>query len=164
MSTAEAKLDEGERAAIADLVAHAPTPRAACIDALKLLQARRRYVSDTALGELAGLLGMSTAELDEVATFYNLIFRRPVGETVILLCDSIACWMLGRERLAAHITARLGIGAGETTADGRFTLLPIVCLGACDRAPALMIGDALHGDVDTARLDALLEGSLWRGR
>jgi len=157
MSIADAPLDAGERAAVADMVAQAATPRAACIDALKYVQARRRYVSDPALAELAGLLGMSTAELDEVATFYNLIFRRPVGETVILLCDSVSCWMLGRAHVAAGIAARLGIGPGETSADGRFTLLPIVCLGACDRAPVMMIGDVLHGNVDDARLDSLLE-------
>jgi NADH-quinone oxidoreductase subunit E len=65
--------------------------------------------------------------------------------------------MLGRARVAAGIAARLGIGPGETSADGRFTLLPIVCLGACDRAPVMMIGDVLHGNVDDARLDSLLE-------
>jgi NADH-quinone oxidoreductase subunit E len=145
-----------ENSAIAGMVAHYPTARAACIDAMKYLQTWRRYISDDVLNALAPLLGMSTAELDEVATFYNLIFRKPVGENVILLCDSITCWMLGRDRLAAHITARLGIKAGETTEDGRFTLLPIVCLGACDHAPAMMIGDELHGDVDEARLDELL--------
>jgi NADH-quinone oxidoreductase subunit E len=99
---------------------------------------------------------MSSAELDEVATFYNLIFRRPVGEKVILLCDSITCWMLGRDKLAAHIGERLGITAGETTKDGKFTLLPIVCLGACDHAPAMMIGDVFYGDVDEALLDEAL--------
>jgi len=149
-----------EHEAIAELVSHYPTARAACIDAMKYLQARRRWISDPLLRELAGVLGMSNAELDEVATFYNLIFRKPVGEKVILLCDSITCWMLGRERLAARITARLGIAAGETTADEKFTLLPIVCLGACDHAPAMMIGDKLYGDVDEKLLDELLAAEL----
>jgi len=145
-----------EHEAIAEMVSHYPAPRAACIDALKYLQARRRWISDAVLGELAASLGMSAAELDEVATFYNLIFRKPVGEKVILLCDSITCWMLGRDALAAHIAERLGITAGETTKDGRFTLLPIVCLGACDHAPAMMIGEEFFGDVDSALLDELL--------
>jgi NADH-quinone oxidoreductase subunit E len=145
-----------ELEAIADLVSHYPTARAACIDAMKYLQARRRHISDPVLKELAGVLGMSAAELDEVATFYNLIFRKPVGEKVILLCDSITCWMLGRDKLAAHIGQRLGIAPGETTEDGKFTLLPIVCLGACDHAPAMMIGDAFYGDLDERRLDELL--------
>jgi NADH-quinone oxidoreductase subunit E len=145
-----------EHEAIAEMVSHYPAPRAACIDAMKYLQARRRWISDAVLGELAAALGMSCAELDEVATFYNLIFRKPVGEKVILLCDSITCWMLGRDALAAHIGERLGIAAGETTKDGRFTLLPIVCLGACDHAPAMMIGDEFFGDVEFALLDDLL--------
>jgi NADH-quinone oxidoreductase subunit E len=157
MSTANAKLTPAELAAIADLVAHAPTPRAACIDALKFIQSTRRNDADDVLPDIAAALGMSTAELDEVATFYNLIFRKPVGETVILLCDSISCWILGSGKLAAQITDRLHIQPGETTADQKFTLLPIVCLGACDHAPALMLGGTLHGDVTPARLDALLE-------
>jgi NADH-quinone oxidoreductase subunit E len=144
------------RAEILALAAHAPTPRAACIDALKHIQAQASYVDDEALAETATLLGLSTAELDEVATFYNLIFRRPVGEQVILLCDSITCWMLGADKLATHLRTRLRIAPGETTADGKFTLLPIVCLGACDHAPAMLLGETLHGDLDTARLDALI--------
>jgi len=157
MSTANAPLSAAEHAAIAELVAHAPTPRAACIDALKFIQSSRRYVADEVLPEIAAALGMSAAELDEVATFYNLIFRKLVGENVILLCDSITCWMLGSEKLAAQITDRLRIQFGETSSDKKFTLLPIVCLGACDHAPALMLGGTLHGDVTPARLDALLE-------
>ena len=149
-----------EHEAIAELVSHYPAARAACIDAMKYLQVRRRWICDAVLYELAGALGMSSAELDEVATFYNLIFRKPVGEKVILLCDSITCWMLGRERLAARIAARLGIAAGETTADEKFTLLPIVCLGACDHAPVMMIGDTLYGDVDEKLLDELLTAEL----
>jgi NADH-quinone oxidoreductase subunit E len=150
------KLTEAERAAIAEFVAHYPTPRAACIDALKYVQSQRRYIADGILAEIAALLKMSTAELDEVATFYNLIFRRPVGETVILLCDSITCWMLGRDKIANHICQRLAIQPGETTADGKYTFLPIVCLGHCDHAPAMLLGDTLHGDVDTKRADELL--------
>ncbi len=148
-------LDGAERVAIAELIGHYPTARAAAIDALKYVQRLRRYVSDATLHEVAHLLGMSAAELDEIATFYNLIYRKPVGERVILLCDSISCWITGRDQLAAHIERRIGIKPGETSADGRFTLLPIVCLGHCDHAPAMMVGDVLHGDVDIAKLDVL---------
>ena len=100
---------------------------------------------------------MTPDELDSVATFYNLIFRKPVGKHVILLCDSVTCWIMGCDRLRQHLTARLGVQPGETSADGRFTLLPIVCLGTCDHAPALMIDDDLHRDVDTEGLDRILE-------
>jgi NADH-quinone oxidoreductase subunit E len=157
MSTVEPALTAAEREAIAGFAAQYPVARAACIDALKFVQAQRRYIADDVLAEIAALLGMSAAELDGVATFYNLIFRRKVGENVILLCDSITCWMLGRDKIARHITARLGIRPGETSADGKYTLLPIVCLGHCDHAPAMLLGERLHGDLDAARVDELLQ-------
>jgi NADH-quinone oxidoreductase subunit E len=157
MSIVETSLTRQERETIAAMAADAPRASAVAIDALKYLQARHGWISDGVLAELADQLRMSAAALDEVATFYNLIFRNPVGERVIMLCDSVTCWMLGRDALQDQIFQRLGIGPGETTRDGKFTLLPIVCLGACDKAPALMFGPTLHVDMDAARLDALLE-------
>jgi NADH-quinone oxidoreductase subunit E len=155
MSTAEPTLSPQERAAIIELTTHYPVPRAACIDALKYVQHRRRYIADDILPEIAGLLSMSAAELDEVATFYNLIFRQPVGETVILLCDSITCWMLGRDKIAAKIQTTLGIKPGETTKDGKYTFLPVVCLGHCDHAPAMLLGGKLIGDLEPAQISDL---------
>jgi NADH-quinone oxidoreductase subunit E len=131
--------------------------RAACIDALKIIQRRRGWVSDENIRDLAGFLEMTPEELDSVATFYNLIFRKPVGRRVILICDSVSCWIMGCDRIREHLTARLGIGLGETSADGEFTMLPIACLGACDHAPALMIDEALHLDLELGRLDRILE-------
>lgn len=159
MSTGEdnARLLPEEIAAIRDLVKRYPEPRAACVEALKLAQSRHRWISDGRLGELAALLGMTADELDGIATFYNLIFRRPVGRHVVLFCDSVSCWVMGQERLLEHLRRRLGIGLGATTADGRFTLLPTVCLGFCDHAPAMLVGDEQHGDLDPQRLDAVLE-------
>jgi NADH-quinone oxidoreductase subunit E len=148
-----------EQTKIARMAASMPVPQAAAIDVLLMLQHRRRYISDEVLAAAATALNMSTAALDEVATFYNLIFRRPVGRHVLKLCDSATCWMLGRDALEARLRTRLGIKPGETTADDKFTLLPIVCLGACDRAPALMLDDVLHGNVDAASLDELIEAA-----
>lgn len=163
MSTVEPDTDEQdaglapeERREIKALARGYENKRAACIDALKLVQKHHRWISDRHLNEVAALLDMSAAELNGVATFYNLIFRRPVGRHVIFLCDSVSCWIMGRDALLAHMQTRLGITAGQTTADGSFTLLPIVCLGHCDHAPAMMLDDALHGDLDTDRVDALL--------
>ena len=121
------------------------------------MQKRFGFVSDPHLAEVAALLEMTPAELDGVATFYNLIFRRPVGRHVILLCDSVACWVMGEAAARAQLRERLGIKPGETTADGRFTLLPIVCLGHCDHAPAMMVDEDQYGDLDAARLDAILD-------
>ncbi|MGD8393896.1 MAG: NADH-quinone oxidoreductase subunit NuoE [Candidatus Eiseniibacteriota bacterium] len=134
-----------------------PTRRAACVEALKIVQRHRRWVSDEALRDLAGHLEMSVDELDSVATFYNLIFRQPVGRHVILVCDSVSCWILGHEQLLGHLERRLGIRLGETTADRRFTLLPIPCLGDCEHAPALMVDEDLHDDLVPGDLDAILE-------
>lgn len=158
MSTAEdtGRLLPEEITAIRELAARYPEPRAACIEALKLVQSRHRWICDARLGELAALLGMTAEELDGVATFYNLIFRRPVGRHVVFVCDSVSCWMMGQERVLEHLRGRLGIGFGGTTTDGRFTLLPTVCLGCCDHAPAMMVDDEQHGDLDPQRLDALL--------
>jgi NADH-quinone oxidoreductase subunit E len=130
--------------------------RAVCIEALKIVQRRRGWVSDDALRDVARHLEMTPDELDAVATFYNFIYRKPVGRHVILVCDSVSCWIMGYDRILARLKERLGIGFGETTADGRFTLLPNVCLGACDHAPVLMIDEDLHRDVDPEMLDRIL--------
>ncbi|SRR5581483_12314224 len=134
-----------------------PNKQAVCIDALQIVQRHRGWISDEALHDIAALLGMSPADLDSVATFYNLIFRRPVGRHVIYVCDSVSCWIMGCERHFRHLSERLGVKPGETTDDGRFTLLPIVCLGACDHAPVLMIDDDLHRDIEPAKIDRILE-------
>ena len=112
------------------------------------MQRHRRWISDEALADIGELLGLSPDEVDARATFYNLIFRQPVGRHVILVCDSFACFVMGYEEMRRHLEERLGIGLGETTADGRFTLLPIVCLGACHLAPAMEIDGELHGPLD----------------
>ena len=145
-----------ERREIEAELAHYPQKQAVCIEAMKIIQRHRGWVSDEAIKDLAALLEMTPDELDGVATFYNLIFRQPVGRHVILLCDSVTCWIMGYDRLRQHLTSRLGIQPGETSPDGRFTLLPIVCLGTCDHAPALMIDNDLHRDLDPTKLDAIV--------
>jgi NADH-quinone oxidoreductase subunit E len=99
---------------------------------------------------------MSPAEVDSVATFYNLIFRKPVGRHVILLCDSISCYVMGYKKLYEALQQHIGIKFGETSADKRFTLLPNACLGCCDHAPALMIDEDLYQDVKIEELESIL--------
>jgi NADH-quinone oxidoreductase subunit E len=130
--------------------------RAACVEALKIVQRHRGWVSDETLIDVAEFLELNPAELDAVATFYNLIFRKPVGKHIILVCNSVSCWIMGSEGILEHLQDRLGIVLGETSADGVFTLLPIVCLGACDQAPAMMIDDQLYGNLDSAKIDEIL--------
>src|SRR5262250_987504 len=128
-------LTEEERREIEAELHQYAQKRAVCIDALKIIQRRRGWVSDESIRELADFLEMTPDELDSVATFYNKIFRRPVGKHVIFICDSVSCWIMGYDRVRERITELLGAKLGETSADGRFTLLPNVCLGACDHAP-----------------------------
>jgi len=149
-------LSENEIEAIRHEASHYEASPAVAIDALKLVQQRRGWVSDENIAEIASLLGMSPAELAGLATFYNLVYLRPVGRKVIHYCNSVSCWMLGAERNRRHIEQLLQIGLGETTADGEYTLLPIVCLGACDKAPVMMVGDDTHFNVDTARVTEIL--------
>jgi NADH-quinone oxidoreductase subunit E len=151
-------LSEDELAAIDAELAHVPYKSAAAIDALKIVQEHRGWVSDDSLQAIARHLDMSAAELDGIATFYNLIFRRPVGEEVILLCNSVSCWIKGCNRLQQQISDKLGIGLGETTADNRYTLLPVTCLGACDHAPVMMVGEELHEDISEQSIDQLFSG------
>ena len=133
-----------------------PTRQSGCIDALKIVQRHRGWVSDEALDDLSPLLGMSVADLDSVATFYNLIFREPVGKHVILVCDSVSCWLTGEERVMDHLQRKLGIQPGETTADGIFTLLPVVCLGHCEQAPVMMLDGEIVGNLTDEKIDQAL--------
>ncbi len=150
-------LSEHERSEIAAELPRYPQKQAVGPEALKIVQRHRGWISDEALADIAELLDLTTAELDSVATFYNLIYRRPVGRHVILVCDSVSCWLTGFDDVLAHLQTRLGIQLGETTPDDRFTLLPVCCLGACDSAPAMMVDDDLHGNLTPEKIDAILE-------
>jgi NADH-quinone oxidoreductase subunit E len=133
-------------------IAHLPDRESAAIDALMIVQKHRGWVSDTSLRAIARLLGMSSDALDSIATFYNLIFRQPVGRHVVMVCDSVSCYVMGADGLGKAIEEHLDIAFGGTTDDDRFTLLPIVCLGACDKAPTMMIDDELIENVTAERL------------
>ena len=142
-----------ERNEIASKLAEYPTRQAMSIESMLIVQRHRGWVSDEDLQGISEVLGLSVAELDGVATFYNLIRRKPVGRHVALVCDSVSCWIMGCERVSNHLCRKLGTPLGGTTADGRFTLLPIVCLGACDHAPAMMIDGKLFEDLDEQRIE-----------
>ncbi|MFA5515401.1 MAG: NADH-quinone oxidoreductase subunit NuoE [Desulfuromonadales bacterium] len=137
--------------------AEMPHPRELVIDVLRAIQANHGWVPDEGV-ELAGdILGLSPLQVEEVATFYDKIFRRPVGRRVIHICDSICCWSRGGEDLYGYLQEKLGIAPGGTSADGVFTLLPTCCLGACGEAPAMMIGLTTYGNLTRERVDEILE-------
>ena len=131
-------------------------PHELIVDALRAVQSHHGWVPDAGVDLVAEMLGVLPVEVEEIATFYDKIFRRPVGKRVIHVCDSICCWANGGEELAAHLQQTLGIGYGGTTADGAFTLLPTCCLGACGEAPAMMVGLTIHGRLTPERIDQIL--------
>lgn len=150
-------LSPEERLEIENESRHYPNKQAVTIDAMKIVQKHRGWVSDEALQDIAEFLGLGVSGLDSVATFYNLIFRKPVGRHVVYMCDSVSCWIMGGPAVIDRIQASAGAGLGQTDAEGRFTLLPIVCLGACDRAPVVMIDGDLHVDLAPEKVDGMLE-------
>ena len=150
-------IPEQMREKLRQRIASAITPLEAAVDVMKELQNHYGWLTDEAVREAAELLGLSTVQVDELATFYEMIYRRPVGKKIIHVCDSISCWAMGGETLLAHMAARLGIEPGQTSEDGMFTLLPCACLGMCGDGPALMIGKKLIGRVTPEQAVAILE-------
>ncbi len=142
---------------IEEEIPHYGERKAVSIDALKIVQRHRGWVSDEALHDLAQYLEMTTDELDGIATFYNLIFRKPVGRHVIMLCNSMSCYVMGYERIRQSIKDKLQVDFGETTSDGVFTLLPIVCLGICDHAPAMMVDEDTYTHLDPENVGTVLD-------
>ncbi len=149
-------LTDEEKREIDEELAKYRTKRAAGPEALKIVQRSRGWVSDDSLRDVARYLELSPEELDSVATSYNFIFRQPVGRHIIILCDSVVCWIEGYEGIFEHLQRRLGIQMGQTTPDGRFTLLPGACLGACDRAPVMMVDEQLYVELTPANVDEIL--------
>lgn len=150
-------LSEAERSAIEHEMHHYEDPRAASIEALKIVQKARGWVPDGACDAIGAILGIPASDVEGVATFYSQIFRVPVGRHIIRVCDSMTCYIGGHESVLDSIRNEIGIAPGQTTADNRFTLIPVCCLGNCDKAPALMIDDDTFSDVQPGGVAALLE-------
>lgn len=131
---------------------------AAGIEALKVVQEHRGWISDDSLLAIAQCLNISSAQLEGVATFYNLIYRQKVGHYVIHLCDSISCHLTGYEEVLHAIKAHLGIGYGQTTTDGEFTLLSNACLGNCDKSPAMMVNKTHYHSLTPESVIAIING------
>jgi NADH-quinone oxidoreductase subunit E len=149
-------LSEEEIKEIQEEIKQYPYPAVACIDALKIVQHHHGWVSDESVKDIAELLKISNEEVDGVATFYSRIYRKPVGRNIILICDSVSCMVMGYESIYEYISIKLGITFGQTTVDGRFTLLPNSCLGDCDNAPAMMINNDHYNRLTTDKIDELL--------
>jgi NADH-quinone oxidoreductase subunit E len=126
--------------------------------------ASRRSTSCTTFRDITGTvreaaerLNMTPLEIDELATFYDFIYRDPVGKYVIHVCDSSICWLYGYESVMEYLSRKLGIKVGETTGDGLFTLLPVCCVGFCDHAPVMLINGKPYGRLTPDSIDDILE-------
>jgi len=150
-------LSSEERDAIEEEKHHYEDARAASIEALKIVQKKRGWVADEAIHAIAEVLGIPASDVEGVATFYSQIFRKPVGRHVIRYCDSVVCYITGYQKIQSVLEEKLGIQPGQTTKDGRFTLLPTCCLGNCDKGPTMMIDDDTHSHLQIENIDTLLE-------
>lgn len=150
-------LSEKLKKSLIDKIASVEHSRELVVDVMFELQDHYGYLSDEALEEAALLLGMTPLEVEELATFYTFIFREPVGKYVIHVCDSVICWMDGYESIRDYLCGKLGIKMGDTTPDGLITLLPVCCIGYCDRSPAILINRKVYGPLTPEKLDNILE-------
>jgi len=139
------------------MIAQSDHPRELAVEVMYHLQHHYGWLNDEALREGAELLGLSPLELEELATFYDFIYREPVGRFVIHVCDSVVCWMLKGESVLAYLCRILKIAPGETTEDGLFTVVPTACLGYCNHAPAMLINGQFFGPLKEGEIDKILE-------
>ena len=135
-----------------------PERRAALLPVLHMAQEDFGYVSHEVEEYVAGLFEMTPAHVHEVVTFYTLFFQGPHGRHVVAVCHNLSCHLAGARDLIAHLQRRLGIEVGETTADGRVTLLSVECLCACEHAPMAQVDDRYELGLSPQKLDRILEG------
>lgn len=134
-----------------------PNQRSAIMPALLIAQKEHGYLPGPVLEEVADILGVERIWVYELATFYTLFHTEPVGLFHLQLCDNVSCMLCGSENLLKHLETVLQIRKGETTPDGLFTLSTVECLGACEMAPVMQVGDDYHGKLDDARVNQLLD-------
>jgi NADH-quinone oxidoreductase subunit E len=137
-------------------IAHYPEPRAGAIYTLQFLQDKVGYLSDQAVQLASELCGLSVTQLDELITFYTLLRRRPSGRFILRICDSIACHLAGADQVIASAVEESGVALGGNSADGAVTVLPSVCLGLCDLAPAAIVNDKAEGKLSEASVKQLI--------
>jgi len=118
--------------------------RSAVLPALYLVQQQQGYITANAIRHVAECLGITRADVEDVVSFYTMFYTKPVGKFVLQVCRTLSCALNGAERVTEELQDKLGIKSGETDSTGTFTLLEVECLGACDRAPVIMVNDAWH--------------------
>ena len=150
-------LKDTTRLKIDALIARYPQRRSALIPALQLAQEQHGYLSSDVVREIAQIFGLSPNEVYEVASFYTMLYKKPVGKYVLQVCTNISCLLCDSEEIMAHLQKRLGIKPGQTTSDGRFTLMEVECLASCGTAPVVQINDDYHENLTPGKLDEILD-------
>ena len=150
-------LSEAACRQIQTLISKYPKKRSALIPALRLAQDETGYISQETIGELARIFDLSPNEVHEVASFYTMLFRKPMGKYVIQVCTNISCMLCNAEEIVAHLTGKLGIGMGETTPDGKYSLLEVECLGSCGTSPVMQINEDYYEDLTPEKVDRILD-------
>jgi len=145
------------RQSLIERLDHVEHPRELAVDVMFAIQNHYGYLTDEGVLETAQLLDMSPLEVEQLATFYTFIYREQVGNYVIHVCDSVICWMDGYESIKEYLCQKLAIQTGETTPDKMFTLLPVCCVGYCDRSPAMLINRKVYGNLTAEKIDEILE-------
>ena len=151
-------LSEKARAEINELKGKYPDPRSALLPALEIAQQENGWLSEEVMREVGQAMDLPPTEVASVASFYTMFYREPVGEHVIQVCTNISCSLLGAEHIVDHISRKLGIEVGQTTPDGKFTLLTVECLGSCGAAPMMQVDEAYHENLSKEKIDRILAG------
>lgn len=138
------------------MMARYPKKEAALLPVLHLVQREMGWISPAEERFIASLLGLKPMKVREVATFYTMILRKPLGKYHLQVCSNLTCSLLGAESLIDYIGEKLGIWPGETTPDGKFTLTTVECLGACEQAPAMMVNFDYYGHLDREKIEKIL--------
>lgn len=138
-------------------ITEAEYPREQAINVMYEIQRYYGYLTDEGVEEAGEVLGMSPLELEELATFYDFLYREPVGRYVLHVCDGVVCWMFHEGSLFDYMCQKLGVCAGEVSSDGMFTVLPTACIGYCDHAPAMIVNGEFYGPLTPEGIDEILE-------
>jgi NADH-quinone oxidoreductase E subunit len=150
-------LSENTHQQIQFLIGKYPKKRSALIPSLQLAQKEIGYLSTDAMKEIAGIFELSPNEVYEVASFYTMFYKKPVGKYVIQVCTNISCLLCNAEQIVDHLTKKLGIKLGETSPDNKYTLLEVECLGSCGTSPVVQINEDYYEDLTPEKLDRILD-------
>lgn len=142
---------------LSDMLEGVEHPREKVVDVMYVLQNHFGHLCDEAVEHAARFTGMAEVEVEELATFYDFIYREPVGRFVIHVCDGVVCWMHHEDDIFSYLCKRLQVEPGQITGDGLFTVLPTACLGDCNNAPAMLINGRFYGRLTPDKVDRILD-------